>query len=310
MEIVITEAESGKSLRDYLKKDLGMSRAELSHLKSLETGIMINGVRVTVRAVLAAGDVLFLDRDDAEAGENVVPSDIPLDIIYEDGEIIALNKPAGMPTHPSHGHYDDTLANGLAFYFAKKNIPFIFRAVNRLDRDTSGIVLVAKNRASAYRISSEMSRGGIKKTYIAVAEGAVYQSGTVIANIKRRYESIIERTVCPENEGQYAETRYTPLYTDGNVTLLEMHPVTGRTHQIRVHMAYIGHPLCGDTLYGKESELIGRQALHCSRLEFTHPATGERITLTAPVKGDMERLCRRIGADVTGIIRITRKDIT
>ena len=207
-----------------------------------------------------------------------------------------------MPTHPSHGHYYDTLANGLAFYFAKKNIPFIFRAVNRLDRDTSGIVLVAKNRASAYRISSEMSRGGIKKTYIAAAVGAVYQSGTVIANIKRRYESIIERTVCPENEGQYAETRYAPLYTDGKVTLLEVRPVTGRTHQIRVHMAYIGHPLCGDTLYGEESELIGRQALHCSRLEFTHPTTGERIILSAPLKGDMERLCRRIGADIAGAV--------
>lgn len=302
MEIVITEAENRKCLRDYLKKDLGMSRAELSHLKSLDTGIMINGVRVTVRAVLAAGDVLFLDRDDAAAGENVMPGDIPLDIIYEDGDIIALNKPAGMPTHPSHGHYYDTLANGLAFYFAKKSIPFVFRAVNRLDRDTSGIVLVAKNRASAYRISSEMSRGGIKKTYIAAAVGAVYQSGTVIANIKRRYESIIERTVCPENEGQYAETRYAPLYTDGKVTLLEVRPVTGRTHQIRVHMAYIGHPLCGDTLYGEESELIGRQALHCSRLEFTHPTTGERIILSAPLKGDMERLCRRIGADIAGAV--------
>ena len=302
MEIVITEAENEKCLRDYLKKDLGMSRAELSHLKSLETGIMINGVRVTVRAVLAAGDVLFLDRNDAAAGENVMPGDIPLDIIYEDDDIIALNKPAGMPTHPSHGHYYDTLANGLAFYFAKKSIPFVFRAVNRLDRDTSGIVLVAKNRASAYRISSEMSRGGIKKTYIAAAVGAVYQSGTVIANIKRRFESIIERTVCPENEGQYAETRYAPLYTDGKVTLLEVRPVTGRTHQIRVHMAYIGHPLCGDTLYGEESELIGRQALHCSRLEFTHPTTGERITLTAPLKGDMERLCRRIGADIAGAV--------
>ena len=302
MEIVINEAESGKCLRDYLKKDLRMSRAELSHLKSLDTGIMINGVRVTVRAVLAAGDVLVLDRDDAAAGENVMPGDIPLEIIYEDGDIIALNKPAGMPTHPSHGHYYDTLANGLAFYFAKKSIPFVFRAVNRLDRDTSGIVLVAKNRASAYRISSEMSRGGIKKTYIAAAVGAVYQSGTVIANIKRRYESIIERTVCPENEGQYAETRYAPLYTDGKVTLLEVRPVTGRTHQIRVHMAYIGHPLCGDTLYGEESELIGRQALHCSRLEFTHPTTGERIILSAPLKGDMERLCRRIGADIAGAV--------
>ena len=302
MEIVITEAENGKCLTDYLKKNLGMSRAELSHLKSLDTGIMINGVRVTVRAVLAAGDVLFLDRDDAAAGENVMPGDIPLDIIYEDDDIIALNKPAGMPTHPSHGHYYDTLANGLAFYFAKKSIPFVFRAVNRLDRDTSGIVLVAKNRASAYRISSEMSRGGIKKTYIAAAVGAVYQSGTVIANIKRRYESIIERTVCPENEGQYAETRYAPLYTDGKVTLLEVRPVTGRTHQIRVHMAYIGHPLCGDTLYGEESELIGRQALHCSRLEFTHPTTGERIILSAPLKGDMERLCRRIGADIAGAV--------
>lgn len=123
MEIVITEAENGKCLRDYLKKDLGMSRAELSHLKSLDTGIMINGVRVTVRAVLATGDVLFLDRDDAAAGENVMPGDIPLDIIYEDGDIIALNKPAGMPTHPSHGHYDDTLGKRACVLFCKEKHP-------------------------------------------------------------------------------------------------------------------------------------------------------------------------------------------
>ena len=166
MEIVITEAENGKCLRDYLKKNLGMSRAELSHLKSLDTGIMINGVRVTVRAVLAAGDVLFLDRDDAAAGENVMPGDIPLDIIYEDDDIIALNKPAGMPTHPSHGHYYDTLANGLAFYFAKKSIPFVFRAVNRLDRDTSGIVLVAKKpRVSLSHFIRNVARGNKKDLY-------------------------------------------------------------------------------------------------------------------------------------------------
>lgn len=302
MEIVITEADNGKILRDYLTKDLEMSRAELSHLKNLETGIMLNGVRVTVRAVLRNGDVLSLDRDDISSGENVVPTDIPLDIIYEDDELIALNKPAGMPTHPSHGHYNDTLANALAFYFAEKNVPFVFRAVNRLDRDTSGIVLVAKNRAAAYRISTQMSRGEIQKTYIAAVEGAVYESGTVIANIKRRYDSIIERTVCPENEGQYAETRYAPLYTDGRITLLEVTPVTGRTHQIRVHMAHIGHPLCGDTLYGNKSDFIGRQALHCVRLEFSHPTSGEKMCVSAPLRGDIEQLCLRIGAAVTGIV--------
>ena len=296
MEIVITEADSGKCLRDYLKKDLGMSRAELSHLKNIETGIMLNGARVTVRSVLENGDILFLDRSDAESGENVVPSNLALDILHEDADIIALNKPAGMPTHPSHGHYDDTLANALTFYYAKKGIPFVFRAVNRLDRDTSGIVLVAKNRAAAYRISAEMSRGEIKKAYIAAVEGTVYGSGTVRANIKRCGESIIERTVCPDTEGQYAETRYAPLYTDGKISLLEVRPITGRTHQIRVHMVHIGHPLCGDTLYGKESALISRQALHCSRLDFTHPATGRRMTVTAPLCGDMELLCRRIGA--------------
>lgn len=297
MEIVISEADRGKCLRDYLKKDLGMSRAELSQLKGLDNGIMLNGTRVTVRAVLETGDILFLNRDDTEAGESVVPSELPLEILFEDADIIALNKPAGMPTHPSHGHYDDTLANALAFYFAKKNIPFVFRAVNRLDRDTSGIVLVAKNRSAAFRISSEMSRGQIQKTYIAAAEGKIHEAGTIKANIKRRQESIIKRMVCPDGEGQYAETHYTPLYTDGNITLLKVRPVTGRTHQIRVHMAHIGNPLCGDTLYGNTSDLIGRQALHCCALEFTHPVTGKRMTVTAPLRGDIKTLCLKIGAD-------------
>lgn len=302
MEIIISEADSGKCLREYLKKDLGMSRAELSYLKGIDSGIMVNGTRVTVRAMLKTGDVLFLDRDDAEAGESIVPNNLPLEIIFEDRDIIALNKPAGMPTHPSHGHYTDTLANALAYYYSEKKVPFVFRSVNRLDRDTSGIVLVARNRSAAYRISNEMSRGQIKKTYIAAAEGAVYEPGTVKANIKRRRESIIERAVCPDSEGQYAETHFVPLYTDGNVTLLKIHPVTGRTHQIRVHMAYIGHPLCGDTLYGSASKLIGRQALHCCSLEFTHPTTGKQITLTAPLRGDIEALCRTIGANTVQIV--------
>ncbi len=295
MEYIIDRENSGKTVLEYLKKTLFMSRAEISSLKKKELGMVLNGVRVTVRAVLSYGDILFLDRADGEDGlnENIVPADIPIDIIFENDDIIALNKPYAMPTHPSHGHYDDTLANALVNYFMKKDIPFVFRAVSRLDRDTSGIVLVAKNKASAYKLSRLISEGRINKTYTAAVEGKLSSSGVIIRNIKRRQESIIERVVCPDDEGQYCETHYSPIAYDGRYTLLSVSPITGRTHQIRVHMASIGHPILGDTLYGTACRDIGRQALHCSSLEIPLD-NGECLTLNASLHHDMERLVKRI----------------
>lgn len=294
----ITEASSEKKLLDYLRKTLGLSRAEITALKKKENGILLNGSHVTVRAVLHTGDTLSLDQKDRteDENENILPRELPLSVLYEDEELIAVNKPFGMPTHPSHGHFDDTLANAIAFYFKEKGIPFVFRAVNRLDRDTSGIVLIAKTRAAAYQLSRQLTEGSVIKRYLAVTDGILDKSGCVIANIKRAQESIITRVVCPEKEGQYAETRYTPIAWGENRTVLEVSPKTGRTHQIRVHLSHIGHPICGDTLYGRPegSDQIARQALHCFSLTFRLPSSGREITVSAPLHPDMQTLVDRI----------------
>lgn len=296
MKYSVTEKDAGKLLLTYLKGTLGLSRAEIIALKKREGGILLNGSPVTVRAVLSAGDELLLDRCDREEelNECLVRRELPLSFLYEDDDLIAVNKPAGMPTHPSHGHFDDTLANGLAYVFSQKGIPFVFRAVNRLDRDTSGVVLVAKNRGAAFRMAEQIAGKEIDKRYLAVAEGRIFSPFTVTAPIKRQQESIILRTVCRAGEGQEAETEFFPLGQGEDFTLLEAHPLTGRTHQIRVHLASVGHPLCGDTLYGGGTLRIGRQALHCRSLTFSLPA-GERITVTAPLPEDMKALAVMAG---------------
>ena len=208
MTYTVTAAHDGQKLLDYLRKTLCLSRAEITALKGKEEGIVLNGVRVTVRAILHEGDVLVLDRADGEAGDGVLPRPMPVDILYEDDDLIAVNKPAGIPTHPSHGHQEDTLANGLAYLFERRGVPFVFRAVNRLDRDTAGVVLVAKNRGAAFLLSRQLTEGLVEKTYLAVVTGTVGEAGTVEKNIRRREESKMERTVCPSEEGQYARTDY------------------------------------------------------------------------------------------------------
>ncbi|MBQ4064714.1 MAG: RluA family pseudouridine synthase [Clostridia bacterium] len=299
----IPSAHDGRPLLDYLRKDLRLSRAEVTSLKQKEEGILLNGTRVTVRAILHEGDVLSLDRADGAAGETVLPRPIPVEILYEDDDLIAVNKPAGMPTHPSHNHQEDTLANGLAYLFECRGVPFVFRAVNRLDRDTSGVVLVAKNRGAAFLLSRQLTEGQVEKTYLAVASGTVARKGTVEKHIRRREESKMERIVCPPEEGQYAKTDYEPLGSHGGLTLLKVKPITGRTHQIRVHMASLGHPLCGDTLYGDPagSPLIGRQALHAHTLSFLRPSNGERITVTAPLHKDLASLAAYALGELTEI---------
>ncbi len=295
----ISAEHDGQKLLDYLRKTLCLSRAEVTALKGKENGILLNGIHVTVRAILHEGDVLVLDRADEEASDSILPRPIPVEILYEDEDLIAVNKPADMPTHPSHGHQEDTLANGLAYLFTRRGVPFVFRAVNRLDRDTSGVVLVAKNRGAAYHLSRQLTNGQVEKTYLAVAMGLLTQEGTVEKHIRRREESKMERIVCSTTEGQYAETEYRPLAHGNDLTLLRVKPITGRTHQIRVHMASLGHPLCGDTLYGdpEGSPLIGRQALHAHTLSFLRPSDGERVTVTAPLPEDMAALARTAGGD-------------
>lgn len=288
----ISKEYDGKLLRDYLKSYLNLSRAELTSLKKREDGMMLNGVRVTVRALLKEGDELVLSRNDESCSEGIVPVNIGIDVIYEDDDIIALNKPPFMPTHPSHDHQNDTLANGLSYYYESKGIPFVFRAVNRLDRDTSGILLVAKNKYSAFVLSRQISEFKVEKKYLAIAEGDMSGCGRIEANIKRIEESKIKRCVCEKNEGQYALTEYEVLESHSGISLLSVTPKTGRTHQIRLHLSHIGHSILGDTLYGKEngSEKISRQALHAYSLSFSRPTSNEKITLCAPLHSDMTEL--------------------
>ncbi len=287
MITVISSEYDGMILREYLRNVQRLSRAELTELKKRDSGIMLNGARVTVRAVLKEGDVLALSRDDIASSEGVKPVDLPLDILYEDDDVIALNKPPFMPTHPSHEHQSDTLANALAYYFDKKGIPFVFRAVNRLDRDTSGVVLVAKNKNSAFVLARQIAEFKVTKKYIAIAVGEIPNDGKIEGNIRRVEDGKMRRGVFPD--GQYALTEYEVLGVKNGLSALLVTPKTGRTHQIRVHFSHIGHPLVGDTLYGDEngSALISRQALHAYSLTFSLPSNNEIITVTAPLPTDM-----------------------
>ncbi len=299
MKTVITETYDGMLLRDYLRGVMGVSHRLLIKLKNTERGIVLNGSSVTVRAVLSEGDVLELRLEDASVDENPYLEPVKLDfgLLYEDDQLIVADKPAGMPTHTTHGHYTDSLANALCARYRELGRPFVFRAVNRLDRETSGAVVVSKDKLSAQRLSAALQNGAIKKTYVAIVRGILEGSGSIKGYMKRCGDSIITRTVChgDEDGAMFAHTEYRAVFTDGVHSVVVASPLTGRTHQLRVHFASIGHPILGDTLYGKRSELIGRQALHAFCMSFPHPMTGERLTTVAPVAGDILQAARSLG---------------
>ena len=296
MREIIKSEYDGLTLRTYLLGKLFISGRLLTRLKQTDGGIKVNGERVTVRYVLHAGDLLELADCDTKANESVEPRDLAICVLFENDDAIVLAKPLHMPTHPSHGHRDDTLANALAFRF--RGLPFVFRPINRLDRDTSGVVLVAKNQRAASFFAETMKRGEFKKTYLAVCDGELSGAGTVEKPIKRAEKSIILRVVCnQEDEGaQYAKTEYEVLSSNKCASLVRVSPKTGRTHQIRVHLASLGAPIVGDSLYGRESEHIDRQALHAYLLEFPLP-TGGRICIKAPLPEDMLLLLSALGIE-------------
>jgi len=298
MDFKINEEFCGRTVKDFVYAFLHISSSQLTALKKSECGIVLNGNRVTVRAVLSIGDILSLETEDSfeEINENIKPVKLDINIIYEDSDIIAVNKSAGMPTHTSHGHYEDTLANALSYYYCEKDIPFVFRAVNRLDKDTSGIVLVAKNRLTASKLSKEMSEGKIKKTYTAILTGECSSdSGRIETYIRRRGESIIEREVCDKCDGaDYAATEWKTIKRGNGLTVVSASPETGRTHQLRVHFAHIGHPILGDGLYGQADPRIHRQSLHAAYLTFTHPGTSRQMILEAPVPDDMKKIIEQL----------------
>ena len=298
MNIDITPELDGLTVFDLLRRRMHISTGTLTLLKNSPTGITVNSVRVTVRHRLSAGERLSLDlADKDETGTSeIIPKTLPLSVLLEGDDIIVADKPAGMPTHPTHGHLDDTLANALAYRAAVRGEPFVFRPANRLDRNTSGIVLLAKNRFAASRLYEEMKRGAIRKTYVAITEGVPSPaSGRVDAPIARADEGILMRVV--RDDGAPSVTDYSVMRTsrDGKYALVALRPLTGRTHQIRVHMAHIGCPLIGDFLYGRECpEMIARHALHAVRLEFDHPTTGKLIRMSSPLPADMLRVIKEV----------------
>lgn len=300
MELYIDAQRAGKTVFDVLRRELGFSNRLLARLKQDEQGILVDGERVTVRYPLRQGQRLTLAVEDRSGGEGVVPVELPLSILYEDEFLWGVNKPPEMPTHPSHGHYDDTLANALAWYAAERGEPFVFRPVNRLDRNTSGVVLVARDQRAAGILARTMQERQMEKRYLALLDGELFpDSGILSAPIRRRAESIIFREVCSEGEGDEAITAWRVLARGGGFTLVEASPETGRTHQLRVHFAHLGCPIHGDDLYGNAAEDMPRQALHAYTLAFPHPANGERITLTAPPPEDFcHLLIAHFGKDI------------
>ncbi len=271
----ITEKENGTDVGTLLKKHLKLSSRLITKLKNCG-GIILNNEVVTVRKIVSVGDILTVKMPEGNS-QNVVPVDLPLDILYEDEDILIVNKPKDMPVHPSMNNYKNTLGNAVMYYY--KDIPFVYRPVNRLDRDTTGIVIVAKTPQASHDLSRQMQEGNFKKEYLALISGCPEDEyGIIDAPIKREQESIIKRCVAPD--GQNAITEYVIIDKGENCSVAHIKLHTGRTHQIRVHFAHIGHPLMYDYLYGTEE--VGKTfCLHCYKLTFFHPTTKERVCIIA-----------------------------
>ena len=270
---IVRDVTGEMKIRDYLKRRLGLSTALIAKVKF--DNVMLNGDIVYMRAMVKNGDRIDITLPD-EDSENIEPMDIPLDILYEDEHVIAVNKPKNMPVHPSRGNHLPTVANAIRAYIGH---PFVFRAINRLDRDTSGIVLIAKDRLSGAKLYQAMKDRKFGKTYLALVEGSPDQMhGFINAPIAREAEGEMKRVV--REDGKEALTEYEVIESyDNGSSKVKVTLHTGRTHQIRVHMAYIGHPLLNDFLYGTRS--AETYSLHCNSLSFPHPFTGEIITVTA-----------------------------
>ncbi len=280
-----------KSIREVLIVHYHFSNRYCLHLK-VNNNIYLNDDNqlIYLDKVVNNGDKVSIKLDDEENNCNILPKFVPLDILYEDDYIIALNKPPHMPVHPSLEHFDDSLSNGLKFYFDSINLKRKIRPINRLDKDTSGIVLFAKFPFIQYSLQN------YNKEYITIVNGRIENDGVIDKPIARKNNSIIER--CVSDEGKNAITEYKVLknfsISHKEYTMLRCILHTGRTHQIRVHFSYIDHSILGDTLYGEKSDLINRQALHASKITFLHPVTKKEIMISCTLPDDMKKIIESV----------------
>ncbi len=283
--IVIRVDEDGKTLGKYLlEKDIS-SRLLKKMFK--EKTIYVNGQKARKKQILKSGDIISLVIEDEV--ENSVPEPIDLDIIYEDYDILVLNKQPYMVVHPTKSHQQNTISNGVSHYFKSKGINRKIRFVNRLDMNTSGILIVAKSAFAHQQLALQFLRNEVEKKYIAVVDGVVEKDEDVIdLPIGRIDNSDIKRVVM--DNGEHAITKYKVLERYDNATLLDVQIFTGRTHQIRVHLNHIGHPIIGDSLYNKESAMIGRQALHSYYMKLKLPRDGREVEFKAPIPEDIRNL--------------------
>ena len=287
LNYTIQKDEDGLRVEQFLRRR-GYSRQNLVELKKMPLSILVNGSPRRLNEILTDMDTLTVHIQEHISSLQIPPVRLPLDIIYEDEDIIVINKPAGMPVHPSINNYTNTLANGLAWYYREQGKPFIFRCTNRLDRDTSGLTIIAKHMLSSNILSRMTVRHEIRREYLAIVRGSVQPAeGTISAPLSRKPGSVIERTV-DFDHGERAVTHYHVVEETNGHSLVSLLLETGRTHQIRIHMKYLGFPLIGDYLYNPDMEYMQRQALHSCRLALNHPITGEKLEFRAPLPEDMQ----------------------
>jgi 23S rRNA pseudouridine1911/1915/1917 synthase len=279
--------EGQENVRSFLRQTHGISRSLLVELKHVQ-GIQLNGVPTYLDHPVQTGDVVQLHLPEEES-DNIVPENINFPLVYEDEDILVVNKPYGMCVHPTMLHGTGTLGNAVVHHWNKQGISRKFRPVNRLDKDTSGLLIIAKSQYAHQQLALSQQEGTIDRYYQALVEGQMDQdSGTIEAPIKRKADSIMERMV--SSDGQFARTHYEVLKRFETFTWLRLKLDTGRTHQIRVHMQYVGHPLLGDDMYDGPYGQISRQALHAGELSFPHPRLKQIMRFTAPLPEDMAKV--------------------
>ena len=281
-QIIEYTASKSKTILQILKEDLSFSNRLISKIKN---DVLLNDKSAKTYDTAEIGDIIKVDIGFEETSDNIVPNnDIELKVLYEDEWMLIVDKPPFMPVHPSINHYEDSLSNGVKAYFVENGINKKIRPVNRLDKDTTGIVIFAKSEYIQENLTD------YEKYYFTIVDGQTDESGIIDKPIARKLPSIIERTV--RDDGDQAITRYKTLEFKNNMSLVECKLETGRTHQIRVHMASIGHSIIGDDLYGVSSTLINRQALHAYKIKFVHPVSRKEMVIESELPDDMKNILK------------------